>query len=506
MKILYKGGWIADGTGAPLHRGCLLTEDGIIAAVGRDYTSCAADAVEILPADAVLAPGFIDAHAHSDISLLAAPAGFGKISQGITSEICGNCGLSAFPLTKNNREHLSELYHRYGIGLDWNDYSGWIQAAAVRGTVPRVFALTGHNTLRAAVTGYEKKQLCGNELDEMRRLLSEELACGSLGLSAGLLYVPGKFAETDETAALMREVQYAGGIYATHLRSEGAELLESLDETLHCAREAGLKKVQISHFKTAGRNNWPKLDAALKLIDEAEKDGIRITVDRYPYTAAMTQLSVILPAPYDDMDDAALMKALAAPEVRSQVARMLRAERAETYWDDVQLISTGVPKYAGGGMLSELARKELCHPAELTVELLAEDATGTSAAFHGMSEDNLRRIMQLPYCMMGSDESTRPEDYSIGRSHPRGFGAAADFVRRLLDANINIEEAVRRLTALPAETFNLGNIGKLKPGKAADLAVFLPDEIRGNATFISPHTPASGIILTAVAGKTVYRS
>ena len=507
MKTLFRNLWLADGGTSPLRRAAVLTDGGRILGVEPEITASAADRTVELRGR-ILAPGFLDVPGHSDLSLAARPEGFGKVSQGISCEIMGNCGLSAFPLSPENREHLEELWAQYGTALDWEDFAGWRAVLADRAVRLRAEALVGHNTLRAAVAGYENETLSPAQLEEMKQLLARELDAGALGLSTGLLYVPGKFASPGEIEELMRVVAARDKIYATHLRSEGNELFESLDETIECALHAGLKKLHISHFKTAGRANWNKLDGALERLDAARKAGIRVTVDRYPWTESMTQLSVILPGKAGDLDDSSLARLLANAEERQRVATELAASRSADYWGGVTLVSTRCAKFRndGGRTLAALAERESLSPAELVVELLAADAAGTTAAFRGMSEENLRRILALPFCMMGSDESARPPDDSIGRSHPRGFGSAVRFLRRLLDAGVPIEAAVNRMTGLAADTFALEELGRIEPGKVADFAAFDPDEVDATADFSNPHSPAAGILFTMKGGEFVYRS
>ena len=506
MRTLFRNLWLANGSGSPLRRSAVLVDGERILAVEPEITASAADRTVELRGR-ILSPGCIDVHGHSDLALAARPEGVGKISQGISCEIMGNCGLSAFPLSPENREHLGELWAQYETALDWEDFSGWRAALRSRGVRLRPEALVGHNTLRAAVAGYADETLSPGQLEEMKRLLARELAAGALGLSTGLLYVPGKFAPPGEIEELMRVVAAHDKIYATHLRSEGNELFESLDETIECARRAGLKKLHISHFKTAGRANWGKLDGALERFESARAAGIRVTIDRYPWTESMTQLSVILPGKAGDLDDSSLSRLLANAEERLRIAAALAASRSADYWEGVTLVSTRSAKFRGDGgrTIAALAEREQITPAGLVVELLAEDAAGTTAAFRGMSEENLRRILALPFCMMGSDESARPADDSIGRSHPRGFGSAARFLRRLLDAGSPIESAVYRMTGLAAGTFELSGIGRIEPGKAADFTAFDPDVVDAAADFANPHTPAAGILFTMSGGEFVYR-
>lgn len=500
----YENIWVADGTGSEPFRATVLTDGSFIVAVEREKIAGLSAAETVDGRGLVLAPGFIDAHGHSDLSLLAFPEAESKVTQGVTTEIAGNCGLSAFPITDLDRDHLEKLYANYGQPLEWNDHPSYMAHLRARRPAMRLGCLCGHNTLRAAVAGYENLRLTAKELAEMEKLLDDALSAGALGLSTGLLYVPGKFADQEEIVRLLRVVAAHGGVFATHLKSEGNELLESLAETLECARIAGVRKVQISHFKTAGKNNWSKLSAALRLFDDVRAAGVEVTVDRYPYVESMTQLSVILPPPWDDMDDVTIQKKLRSPEMREELAAKLRQSRPPEYWHQVRLAASAAPKWKDkcGAVISDLG----ADPARTTVEIIAADAASACGAFRGMSESNLERILELEYCMPGSDGNALPADGSGGATHPRAFGAIAKFIRRRLDASGSIGGAVRRATSLPARVFALADRGKIAPGYAADLVIFDPDSIDSGADFADPCRIARGVAMTVTGGKTVFRA
>ena len=497
LKYHIKNVWVVPGDGRePVKEEVLVSCDGKILATGASFIGCG----EVLDGKKkMLSPGFIDVHSHSDISVLAYPGGFSKVSQGITTEITGNCGLSAFPIARENREHLEELYANYNVPFTWDDFTSYREKLS--GVFPDIIPLCGHNTLRAAVAGYEKQRLSSSELNRMKEYLDEALCAGSPGLSTGLLYVPGKFASEGEIIELMKVLAARKGIYATHLRSEGDGLLEALESTLNCAALAGLKKVQISHFKTAGVTNWSKLDTAIEMIQRFRGQGIRVTLDRYPYTESMTQLSVILPGIWADMSDAAIQKKLQNNEEQKELYRLLAENKKTDYWQNVRLASTGEGKYKKycGKMFLEISSD----PAALAVELLAKDATGTCAAFAGMSRENLARIMALDFCMPGSDGNAFPQGYAA--THPRSFGTVPRFLRLLLDNGVPPWKAVRRSTGLPAETFNLQDRGLIREGLRADLVLFDPDVLTDKADFASPCQPAEGICWTMCRGKIVYR-
>ena len=502
MRFFFDRVRLLDGRGGAAVTASLLTEGDRIAAVG-DLPPPPADAVRIAGEGLTLAPGFIDAHGHSDLSLAASPGGFGKIAQGITCEVSGNCGLSPFPLTERNRPHLADLYRAYGVPLTWRDLAGYQAMLAERRARLPLLPLCGHNTLRAAVAGYEKTRLLPEERHQMARLLEETLEAGALGLSFGLLYVPGCFAPPEEWRELMRLVARRDRIAAFHLRSEGDELVEALKETIAAARAAGLARLHISHLKTAGPANWHKLDAVLEEIESARASGLRVTCDRYPYCASATQFSVIAPGRFRDMDDSRLAAELQDPAVFDELVAALAASGRD--WGTVLLASTAAPAWRPfcGLTVAEIAAQRRLNPPLAAAQILRADPLSATGAFRGMSPENLRRILSLPYCCCGTDESARPQDESIGRSHPRGFGSMPRFFRTLLAMGIPEGEAVRRMTSLPASIFQLPDRGTLTPGNRADLVLFNPAAFDSPATFTTPHLPAAGLSGVWIAGSRV---
>lgn len=496
MRILLKG-FVADGVNEPSRQAVLL-EDQHIATVEKEIIgSSAADKVFSFK-DEIIAPGFIDVHGHSDLSLPAAPEGISKRSQGVTSEISGNCGLSAFPVSNLNRDHLNDLYANYGIDICWNDLKGYQQMLTARGVKLRTFPLCGHNTLRSAAAGYDKKELSGDDLEQMYKLLDNMLSQGAPGMSTGLLYTPGCFADADEITGLMRILAKHNAVYATHLRSEGDKLLESLEETLSCAVNAGLKKVQISHLKTAGKNNWHKLDSALDIIENFRAEGVDVRFDRYPYVESQTMLSVILPPPFDTMPDRDITIALQDETAVKQVKEALQL-RSETDWARWRLTGTTHPDW------KSYAGKKYCDlPGDkisAVIDQLKFDATTATIGAAGMSEQNMYRIITHNLCMPGSDGNALPTDNRFGTPHPRAFGAIAKYIRLKLDSGESIGKVTAAAATKPAEFFGLTDIGTISPGKKADITVFSPEEIDCQADFVTPNRLAEGIKLSVLDGE-----
>ena len=507
--FLVKNALIVDGSGSEPQLGCVAVAEDKIIAVEPEISDDRAE--KVIDAEGfMLSSGFIDSHGHSDISLLAAPEATGKISQGITTEISGNCGLSVFPVTEYNREHLQELFSHYNIIIDWSDINEYVAKLAERCPAMNLASLCGHNTLRASVVGYENVSIDENELAEMQESLRNSLKNGATGFSTGLLYVPGKFAEKNEFLQLGKVLAEFDKPWTSHLRSEGNTLLEAMDEFIGTAEKAGCSKIHISHLKTAGKANWHKLDDVFLRISQAhqEGEGIGITADRYPYIESMTQLSAYMPSPYSDMDDISLMRHLSESANFAKCVDVLDRNHSRDDWERKRLVSTSA-NFAINGLgrnFIELSEMLTLPPAEICARLLRDDSAGTTAASKGMSEENMMRILQQPFVCCCTDESARPEDFSIGRSHPRGFGSFPEFFS-LIEPILGAGEAIRKMTSLPAEIFGLNQRGRVLPGFFADLVLFDPGKMlkpEKVANFANPHTKAEGIEKVWVNGILTY--
>ena len=504
MSFLIKNAFVIDGTGKPGRTGNVLIEGDRIKDTGPHLQ--ATPGSEVIDGEGLtLCPGFIDAHSHSDISILAAPEAYGKISQGVTTEIAGNCGLSAFPVNRNNREHLQELYRNYGVEITWSSFREYGAEIDRRNPAVNILALCGHKTLRAAGAGYEQKELSGQQQTTIQELLNDSLRQGAAGLSSGLLYVPGKFSDTGELCRMLEILAGFKRPYATHLRSEGNRLIEAIEEAVSACSASGQRQLHISHLKTAGEKNWGKLDAALTAIAQASAGNLDVTADCYPYIESMTQLSMILPEPYDNMDDVAFQKFINAGEQNFAAVCARLAEYPPRRWQTVRLVSTnadGMNAFAGT-TFEQIAAARQTRPEKICAEILRADAAGAMTAFQGMSPENVKRIAALPFTSCGTDESARPEDYSLGRSHPRGFGAFPIFFALLKDV-LPLEEIIRKCTSLPASVFGLKERGRIAPGAYADLILFDPMHFNSPADFAAPHRPAQGIRSVWVNGRMGY--
>jgi N-acyl-D-amino-acid deacylase len=500
LDLKIAGGQVADGTGAPLRRADVGILAGRITEVG-DLSAAPARRV-VDAAEKMVCPGFIDSHSHSDSYLLLEPSAPSKIYQGVTTEVVGNCGASAAPLLG-----LSKL------PSDWEDktYPGrWRTMAEYRALLesvrPAVNAvpLAGHGKLRAAVMGYEARAARPDEVREMARLLECAMDEGAAGLSTGLIYAPGMYAAPEEVAALAAVAARRNGIYTTHMRSEGAGLLEAIDEALAVSRRSGVR-LCISHLKTSGRGNWHLLEAALGRIEAARAEGLSVAADRYPYIASNTDLDVILPAWAAGGGREAVLARLADPETRLRLRTELLANRPETYWGTVVIGSTAHPDHAGlqGKPLDEAARMLGLEPVDAALTLIEKDGLRTSAFFFGMSEENMWRILAQPWVMIGSDASVRAPAGVLSHDypHPRAYGTFPRFLRAALDGKtVSPVEAIRKMTSLPAAHFRLTGRGVLRKGAAADVLVLDPERVRDVSTFAAPHALSEGVDLVAVNG------
>ena len=490
---LFRNALLIDGSGAAPRRGSLLTADGKIVSVeyGDEIkTTAVCETVDC--AGLALAPGFIDAHSHSDAYALLRPDAPSKIAQGVTTEIVGQCGASASPFSETA---LPSDWASHTYPWRWHDIATYL--AALREAAPKtsIVPMTGHRNLRIAVMGMDARPATPREIARMAELLENELAGGSRGFTTGLLYQPSRNATEDEIIALCKVCAKYDGVYATHLRSEGDRLLEALDEALRTARESGVR-LQISHFKTTGADNWGKLEEAIAMIESARAEGLRVFADRYPYLAGGTELDVVLPDWAQHGGREATLARLRDSATRRRIIDELTQENKD--WNGVMVGGTTHPDNfpLRGRRISEIAADWDCAPVETILRIIEKDALKTGAFFEGMCEKNLERIYSLPWVMVGSDASIRAASGTLSddHPHPRAWGAFPRFIAMCRDKKLMpLEESVRRITSLPASVFGLRDRGLLAPGLRADLVLFDQWQCRDTATYAAPISPPEGI-------------
>ena len=502
--MLIRNGTVVDGTGARPARVDVLIEDDRITAVAPTLKASAARVIEA--GGLVVAPGFIDAHSHSDANALIDPAAEGRVRDGVATEINGTCGWTIFPLTGREAESKRKSLRRLGIDARWTDAAGYFEAVEAAGsTVNRGFLL-GQGAVRAAVMGYDHRPAGRGQLRAMRRLVAQSIEQGALGLSSGLCYPPGSFAGPAEMAELCREMTASGRPYCTHMRSEGRALMASVREALAATGGAGVP-LHISHIKTFGRAHWWKIAPLERTLAAARAAGRDITADRYPYTAAMTDLETIFP---DRLLAGGKDKALARltnPRSR-EVFRRAAVRGRRLLWDQIMISVASEPAREFQGMtVARVAEKMGLAPFDAAVELLIATRFHVTAIFFDMSEENLTRILRWPFVCIGSDSAARSFSgpTAKGCPHPRTFGSCARFLGEYVLARklMPLAEGIRKITSLPAGRFGLRDRGCLRAGAFADVTIFDPAQIRDAATYADPFRPSEGVRWLIVNGRPV---
>ena len=493
-----KGGLLLDGSGKKAFQGDVGITGDRITAIGA-LEGCDADVVNA--AGCYVAPGFIDVHSHSDTYILLEPSAASKIYQGVTTEIVGQCGASAAPLMGDYKMPSDWRAMQYpGV---WSSLEEYRELLAEQHPAVNIAMLTGHNTLRAGVMGYAPRPATVAEIDCMKNRLQVCLEAGSRGLSSGLLYPPGNHAAGDELYELAAVVAAYDGVYATHMRSEGSGLLKSIREVLDVGRRTGVR-LQVSHLKTSGPENWNLLDQAFELIEEARGEGLIVYADRYPYTAACTDLDVLLPDWVFAEGPSQELCWLRDPVMRARIRAEVLQERAPEYWKRVLIGTTVHPEHVDykGLPLLRVAEKMGLEPVDAMLQLLDKDDVKTGGIFFGMNEENMWRILAKSYVMIGSDASLRAPTGVLSQDHPhpRAYGTFAKLLKASLQhKTVPLEELIRKMTALPAAQFGLKDRGMLRVGARADVVVF-GDQVADQADYEHPHRLATGMQTVFVNG------
>ncbi len=458
-----------------------------------------------------LAPGFIDVHSHSDELWLALPRCDGKIAQGVTTEIGGNCGMSVAPLRGPALERVKRSARHVDVDVEWRGLDEFFSLVERNGVALNVATLVGLGTTRQAVAGDSERALESAEIAEQQRIVREACEQGAIGVSSGLIYPPSSYANLDELAAMASAARDAGApLYASHVRSEADELIPAIAEALEVGRRAEVT-VQCSHHKASGKNNWGKVHQTLAMIDGARAGGMSAYCDVYPYVASWTELATILPADARFGGIAQTIERLSDPESATAIALYLNL-KFDGVWNDVMITEVASDKNAelAGLRMDEIARVWRLSPAQAAIRLLREERLEVGAVFFKMNEDDVASVLSAPFCCIGSDASIRALQGPTARGvpHPRTFGTFPRIFGRFVRQRktLDMVEAVRRMTSLPAQIFRLRDRGTIERGMFADLVLFNSDTVCDTATYEAPYRFPAGIRDVYVNGTAVMRN
>jgi N-acyl-D-aspartate/D-glutamate deacylase len=508
LDVLIRSGSVIDGTGAPPRRADVAIAGDRIEAV---EPLPRAEATRVIDAAGqVVTPGFVDMHSHADFVLPGLPTADSKVHQGFTLEVVGNCGASPAPLTAARRQDVIDAT---GLAVpplrwDWTTFRSYLEGLSREGLSVNVAPLVGHGTIRVVAMGASDARPTPEQLRDMQAEVGRAMAEGALGLSTGLIYAPGLFADTDEIVALARVAAEAGGLYASHIRGESDTLLTSIAEAIEVGRRAGLP-VQISHLKAAGQANWPKMTQAIELIEAARAGGLDVTADMYPYPAGSTGLTALLPPWVHVGGRQPLLARLADPADRARIRAELDGAglARDAGWDGIVISGCPARRAYEGRTIAHIAAERGEPASEAVIEILLQSRGDADMVLFMMSEDNVARGLARPWVMIGSDGEGRATHgpYSAGKPHPRNYGTCPRFLGHYVRDQrlVPLEEAVRRMTSLPAGKLGLGDRGRLAPGARADVVVFDPATIADTATFADPHRYPRGIAWVLVNGRPV---
>ncbi len=508
--VVLHGGSIYDGSGGTPYLGDVAIDGDRIAYVGPKRDLVGRMAIDV-HGEAV-APGFINMLAHPEESLLVDGRALSDLTQGVTLEVMGEFSMG--PLNQKMKELMVARQDDIKFPVTWTTLGEYLEGLERKGIAPNVASFVGAPTVRTYVLGEADVQPTPQQLEQMRGLVHQAMEEGALGLTTMLIYAPATYAKTPELIALAQESARCGGIYTAHMRSEGDHIESALQETIEIAKASGAP-AEIYHLKISGKDNWGKIDKVIATVEQARASGVRITANMYTYTAGATGLDAAMPPWVQDGGLEAWIKRLQDPAVRAKVIAEMRNPHPGTWEnlygaagpDGILFLSFKNPKLKPltGKTLAEVAKARGVSPEDAAIDLVIEDGTRVGVAYFLISEANVRRQMSLPWVSFGSDEEgDAPEGvFLLSAAHPRAYGnfarVFAKYVRE--DHALSTEEAVRRLTSLPADNLSLKDRGRLRPGAFADLVVFDPNTIQDHATFEKSHQLSTGVSYVIVNGK-----
>jgi N-acyl-D-amino-acid deacylase len=503
FDVIIRGGIVYDGTGGPPKRADIGIRSDRIEEVG-DLSKASATTV-IDASGMAVAPGFINMLSWSTESLIVDPRSLGELKQGVTTQIMGE-GESMGPLNDRLKKQMKDDQADVKYDIAWSSLSDYLNFLEKKGVSQNVASFVGATTVRRYVIGDEDKPPTPEQLDQMRELVRTEMESGALGIGSSLIYAPAFYAKTDELIELCKVAAKYKGKYISHMRSEGNQLIEAVNELIRISREAGLP-AEIYHLKAAGKDNWSKMDEVIRIVEKARKEGLKITADMYTYPAGATGLDAAIPPWTLSGGYPEFYKRIKDPATREKILTEMRTETNK--WENLRL-AAGSPdrillvgfkndklKPLTGKSLAEVAKMRGTDPENTVLDLMLEDGSRVGTVYFLMDEANIRKQIKLPWVSFGSDaESAAPEGVFLkSNPHPRAYGNFARLLGKYVreEKVITLEEAVRRLTSLPAANLGLDRRGLIKAGFYADIVVFDPATIADRATFDKPHQFAVGV-------------
>lgn len=516
--IVIRGGTVYDGSGKPgvvndvgINADTVAFVGDLLSAVGKK---------EIIATGLAVAPGFINMMSHAEVSLILDGNSQSDIRQGITLEVLGEGSMG--PMNEKMKKDWRDQMKRnadLAFNIDWTSLGEYLESLQRRGISPNVASFVGANTVRIHELGYENRAPKLDELERMKALIKQAMEEGAMGTTTALIYAPDNYSTTEELIELSKVAASYGGMYISHMRSEGNNILSAVDETIRIAREANMP-VEIYHLKMGGKSNWGKLDAVIAKIDSANKSGLQISADMYTYTAGATGLDASMPPWVQEGGIKEWIRRLKNPTIRKKVLQEMRMPTDK--WENL-LLNAGDPervlllgfandslKRYAGKTLGEVAKIYGKSPEETAMDLVITDSTRVETAYFLMSEENIKRQIALPYVSFGSDAGspTAAGMFLKYKEHPRAYGNFSRLLGKYVrdEKVISLEEAIRKLTSLPASNLKIKKRGTLAPGYFADIVVFDPEKIQDHATFENSHQYSTGMLHVLVNGTQVLEN
>ena len=513
--LILRGGTIYDGSGGEPVVGDVAIDGDTIAALG-DLGNAVAT-TDIDASGLAVAPGFINMMSWANESLIQDGRSQSNIRQGVTLEVMGE-GSSMGPLNDAMKAEMVKLQSDIRYDIDWTTLDEYLEFLVDKGISPNVASFIGAATPREYVIGHEDREPTPEELDAMRAIVRDAMEDGALGVASSLMYPPGLFAKTDELIALSEVAAEHGGMYISHMRDEGAHMIEAIDELLTIAREANIR-AEIYHLKSSGQPNWHLFDKAVQMVEDARAEGLEITADVYTYPAGATGLNVTVPPWVQEGGFEASLERMQDPEIRARIIEEMNTPSDE--WENMFLMS-GTPdnillvnfknealKPLTGKTVAEVAEMRGTSPEETIMNLIVEDGSRVGTVYFTQSEDVVRRAVSLPWVSFNSDEaSLAPEGVFLkSNPHPRAYGSFARVLAKYVreEQVITLADAIRKLATLPAHNLRIERRGELREGYYADVVVFDPETIQDHATFVEPHQYATGMVHVFVNGEQVLK-